>query len=138
MRYLESRLSRGALTAVATAFLLVFGSGVLQAQQQPGQQQDIEVDEQELQTFTEAHIEIEELRSEMQARMQDAEGREEAQQIQQQTNQQMIAIIEEEDLTAERYSQIASAINQDAELRERFQQLKDRLLEEEEDDAPGR
>lgn len=131
----EMRLSGGTLTAVAAALLLALGSGALQAQQQPGQQQ-IEVDDQELSSFTEAHIQIEELRSEMQARMEDAEGRQEAQQIQQQTNQQMVQIIEEEDMDAERYSQIASAINGDAELRQRFQQLKERLLEEE--DAPGR
>lgn len=134
----EPTFSRATLTAVSAAFLVAIASGGLQAQQQPAPQ-DIEVDDQELRTFTETHIEIEEVRAEIQAKMQEAEGRQEAQQIQQQANQQMMQIIEaEDDITVERYSQIASAVNGNAELRERFQQLKDRLLEDEEEDPTGR
>lgn len=98
--------------------------------QQPGQQMQIEVEEDELRAFTEAQVELEGLREEYQGKLQDAGGQEEAQQLEQEANEEMMQAVEDEGLDVERYSQIARAIETDPELRQRFMELREELLAE--------
>lgn len=102
-----------------------------QQQPPPGQQQapEIEVGEQELRSFTEAQVEIESLRGEYQTRLQEAGGQEEARQIEQEANEEMVQVVEDQGLDVQRYTQIARAIDSDPELRQRFMELRQELAE---------
>ena len=63
------------------------------------------------------------------AEVTDAESRQfeelmgEIQQIQQQSNQEMVQALEEEDLSVQRFNQIAQAIQQDPELQQQFREM---------------
>ncbi len=102
-----------------------------QQQPPPGQQQapQIEVEEDELRAFTEAQVEIEGLRGEYQTRLQEAEGQEEARQIEQEANEEMVGVVEDQGLDVQRYTQIARAIDSDPDLRQRFMELRQELSE---------
>ena len=57
-------------------------------------------------------------------------GREEAQQIQMEANQKMVAVIEEHEFTPQRYTEITNILNADEELREEFEQIYRELIED--------
>lgn len=100
------------------------------AGQQPGQQVDIEVSEDEMETFVEVQMELADVRQEVQGEMQAAEGQEEAQALADEANEEMAALIEDAGMDIERYDQVASAIQADPELQERFLEVRDRLTQE--------
>lgn len=135
----ESHPARGSsalLAATVAAFTaaLVLAPPALAQQGQQGAQQapDIEVSDDELQTFAEAHLDVQEVRAEMEEAIQSAEDPETAQTIQQQSNRQMAAVIQEEHgMEVDRYTQIARAINQDPELHREFQSILDELTDDE-------
>lgn len=114
-------------------FVLAQPAAAQQGQQGAPPAQDIEVSDGELETFAEAHLEVQEIRQEMDQAIQSAEDREAAQAIQKQANQEMAAVIQDEhEMEVNRYRQIAQAINQDQELRQKFQTIIDELTEDEE------
>lgn len=80
-------------------------------------------DREELVTFTEAYVEIGEVRTEMSAELEAAESAEEANALQQEANERMVAILEEKDLTVERYGAITNILNTNEELRAEFQEI---------------
>lgn len=122
---------------LAAAFAGLAWAPPLQGQEpQPQPQETIEVDEPELVAFTRAHLEVVEIQEALEAQMQQAETAEEAQAFQELANQAMIQAIETEDLTRDRFVEIASAINTDPELRQRFQAVQERLLQEREEAEP--
>lgn len=139
--FAETDRTSGISAAYAVAAAVFTGALFLLAQPataQQGQQgtppaQDIEVSDGELETFTEAHLDVQEIRQEMDQAIQNAEDREAAQTIQKQANQEMAAVIQDEhEMEVNRYRQIAQAINQDPELRQEFQAIVDELTEDEE------
>lgn len=114
-------------------FLLAQPAAAQQGQQGAPPAQDIEVSDDELESFTEAHLDVQELRQELDQAIQNAEDRQAAQAIQKQANQEMAAVIRDEhEMEINRYRQIAQAINQDPELRQKFQAIVDELTEDEE------
>lgn len=123
-----------AATVLAGAFLvLAQPASAQQGQQSPPPTQEIEVPDGELETFAEAHLEVQEIREEMDREIQNAEDTESAQAVQQEANREMATLIEDEhEMEVERYTQIAQAINQDPELQQRFQAVVDELTEDEE------
>lgn len=88
-------------------------------QQEPA----VEVDESDLQTFATIYVDMQQARAGLQQDMAAAGSQEEAQQIQQDMESQLVSIIEENGWTLEEYNQVTDAINQDAELREQAIQL---------------
>lgn len=123
-----------ALTLVAGAFFVLAPPAVAQQGQQgtPGVQ-DIEVSDDELETFAEAHLDVQEIRKEMDQAIQNAEDAESAQAIQQQANREMASVItDEHEMEVERYRNISRAINQDAELQQKFKTILEELTEDEE------
>lgn len=100
------------------------------AGQQPGQQADIEVSEEEMETFVEVQMELADVREEVQSEMQAAEGQEEAQALADEANEEMAGLIEDAGMDVERYDQVASAIQADPELQQRFLEVRDRLTQE--------
>lgn len=84
-------------------------------------------DQEELVQFTEAFLEVTELRQEMEVEVAQAETPEEANALQQQANDEMVGTLEEHGLTTERYSEIVTLINQDESVRNEFEELLEEL-----------
>lgn len=123
--------TRSKLIMTAFAMLALIWAPNLEAQQPPPpQQQQVEVDDEELTTFARAYLAVDEIRVEIEQRMQNAGSPEEAQQVQQEGNARMVEAVEGEGMDPQRYSQIGTTLNQDAELRERFQAILDELTED--------
>lgn len=122
-------MSRALTTALRGVFLAIVAVGLTTAAataQQPTPQQEADVEdvpEQELETFAEAYAEIAGVRQDMQAELQAAEDREQATQIQQQADQEMQGILQEHDLSVERYQEITQVLNADPEQRQEFEQI---------------
>lgn len=127
-----ANLGTGALGMMFGGLLLAFSAASVQAQQpapQPQQQvQDLE--QETLETFAEAYLDIGDVRMEMQSRLENVQDQSQANQIQQEANQQMQAILEEHDLTAQDYQQITQVLNNDPEQRAEFESIVEDLQDE--------
>ena len=84
------------------------------------------VSDSDLQTFAEIYVEVEEARDELTLEMNEAGSQEEAQEIQARLQEQMMAAISNHGWSVEKYNEIATAINNDPELRS---QAVDRISE---------
>lgn len=136
--HIRRRDRRGLMPGLAAALVMLVGGLMLSApasaqqqQEQPQAQEPIEVSDDELETFAEAHLEVQEVRAELQASLQQAENAEEAQSAQQEANAEMVEIIQDHDMTTERFSEIVNGINADPELQERFDEVVEELTEDE-------
>lgn len=130
-------MKRPTLRTIVLALALIGVPGLVLApdaaaqQQRPEQpQQQIEVSDDELESFAKAYLAIQEVRQRVETQMQEAESPQEAQQLQQQGNAEMVQIVEDHDLEVQRYSQIGTALNQDPELSQRFRAIMEELREE--------
>ncbi len=129
----------GQLAAIVAAVMMLAVAGPLQAQEptpEPSGQADIEVADEELMSFTEAQLEVEEIRQELQIQLQTVQEPEEAQALQQQANDQMVLAIREQGFDVERYTEIVEAVNADPELLEKYEMMKAAIQGE--DDSRGR
>lgn len=90
----------------------------------PAAQEQVEVSDDQLKTYAEAEQKVQEIRSEFQQQMPNAESPEEAQTLQQEAQQEMVAAVEDAGLTVEEYNQIASQMQANPELRQRMEQLR--------------
>lgn len=124
-------VKRTLLIAISAAGIAGAGQVLAQTQQpqspppqpqQPQQQPQIEVSDAEVEQFAAVYTESREIRQEYSEKFQAAGDQQEAQEIQEQMNQEMMQVIEASPLSAERYQQIAGATAQDQELRERILQ----------------
>jgi ribosome-binding protein aMBF1 (putative translation factor) len=106
----------GSLMAVPA----VAQQGVPQQQQQPQEVPEVNVDEAELETVAEAYVAVQELTNEFNQMVQQAEGAEQAQEIQAEYAERANGVVEEHDLTIERYDLVVTAATADDELRERL------------------
>lgn len=119
---MESKM-KAIVSATAIAFTAaVSGAAFAQAQQQPGaQQQEIQpVTEEEIKQFARAEQKIATIAEKWQEEMDAVESQEAAEQIQQQAQAEMIAAVEQEGLTAERYNEIYAQAQMDPELAEQI------------------
>lgn len=106
-----------ALALFAVAGLFAAPAAHAQQPQQPQQPaQQIEIDDATMKSFARAYLEVRAISRELEPQIQAAESSDEAMQIQQQASQRMQAAVQEQELTVERYSQIAAALNADAEI----------------------
>jgi len=80
-------------------------------------------DHEELVQFTEAFLEVTEIRQDMEAQVAQAQSPEEANALQQEANDQMVAALDDHGMTTERYSEIVNLINQDEAVRDDFEEL---------------
>lgn len=119
-----------AATVLALALLIL----PMGAEAQTPQQQTTpdEPDREELTEFVKAMIDVNEIQEEMEQALAGVDNPEQANQIQQQANAEMVAVLEEHDMTPERYSEIAMLLNVDPELNEEFQEIHEEILEERE------
>jgi hypothetical protein len=120
---------REAMKSVAPVFSLML-LPFLSAPHAGAQEMPDPPDREELVEFTKAYLEVMEVREEMEERMMGAATQEEAQQIQMEANQKMVAVIEEKEFTPQRYTEITNILNADEELREEFEQIYLELIED--------
>lgn len=127
--------SLAGVMAVAVSIFITALPGQAQQPQPQGQEDLPEISQEELDTFADAYLEIDQIRLQMQTQMQSAQDQETANQIQQEANEQIGTILEEHGFTVEEYQQITQILNVDPEQRAEFQEL----LEEKqaEDDPPA-
>ena len=117
---------RGKLTPaiVAAGVALLTAAATGEAQLPTTQQQEVEPpDREELVTFTEAYVEIAEVREELTEQLAGADSQEEANALQQQGNVEMTGVLEEHELEQERYNEIIQILSVDQELRAEFQEI---------------
>lgn len=110
-------------TLLALAALMTLGlvAPAAVSAQAPVQVEPIEnLEDEELQTFAKAYLEIMDISREMQARLAEEPAPEEAQAAQMEAQQKMQAVLEEHELEEERYRRIAVTVNTDEEVAERF------------------
>lgn len=90
----------------------------------PTDQQQMDVSDDQLQTYAEAEQKVQEIRDDFQEQMPTAESPEEAQTLQQEAQQEMVSAVEDAGLTVEEYNQIASQMQANPELRQRMESLR--------------
>ncbi|MDR9468265.1 DUF4168 domain-containing protein [Marinospirillum sp.] len=92
------------------------------AQQQQGMQQqqmDMDFSDEDLEKFVEVQPALEEIREDFTQRLEEAEGQEAANKLQQEAGQLMVEAVEEGGLDVDTYNNIAMALQSNEELRER-------------------
>lgn len=116
---------RTKLTSVLTAaFVLLAAVGHAEAQvPQPQEELPDPPDREELVTFTEAYVDVEEVQLELSEEVAQAETPEEANALQEEANEEILGILEEKELEVERYREITMVLNADEELRAEFQEI---------------
>lgn len=125
-----------AAVAVAGAFLLASPALAQEGGAQP--QQEVDVSDQELETFTAAFVEVQELREELSREIENAENADEAQALQEESDQKMVEVIEEEHgLEVDRYNQISQALRTDRELYAQFEELREELTDQDDEEGGG-
>lgn len=123
---------RKTLTTLAIAVALGTSSAAFAAPQQgnaaaqaPMQQQapEIDVSDEQLEQFVDAMTAVQEISGKYTEQFQSAETAEDAQAIQQQAQEEMIAAVNDSGLSADEYNTIVQAVQTDEELRARMQEL---------------
>ncbi|MCK8516926.1 DUF4168 domain-containing protein [Methylonatrum kenyense] len=83
------------------------------------QAQDAEnFEQQELERFADAYVEVGEIHADYSQRLEQAEDPDQAQEVQQEANDRMIEAIQEQGLEVQDYSEIAAALERDPEMRD--------------------
>lgn len=110
------------LTLIAFGSALALG-GPLAAQDDVGEQQQVEVSDQQLEQFVAAQTSIVEIQQDFSARLEQVDDPEDAHALQVEANEEMTSAVEEAGLNVESYNAIAMAIQNDPELQERLSQM---------------
>ena len=113
---------------LALTFALVAGTTSVQAQDAAEAAE--EIDREQMEHFARAHVAINDIRDEFHgevARVHDAEGRQRARE---QVEERISAVLEEHELTRERFDEITLLISLDGDLRAMFDEILVELAEE--------
>lgn len=114
--------------AALASVLLAFAVALPASAQQPAPPVP-PPDEAEITKFTEAHLDIEEISKDVEAKVAAAQTEEEKTQIREEGEQRAAAALEARQIEKVRYQQIAALVESDAELRARFEALREKILE---------
>ncbi|MFV8834494.1 DUF4168 domain-containing protein [Aquisalimonas sp.] len=87
-------------------------------QEPDGMAEQQDFDDETLERFADAYVEVGEIHREYSERLQGAEQTEDAQQLQQEANDEMVEAIQESGLEVQEYSAVAAALERDPEMRE--------------------
>jgi len=112
-----------ALTALGTAT-----RGEVAAQQ-PQQVPAEDITDEELENFAVAYLDVDRITQEMTQQLRLVDDPERQQEIQEEARAEMTEAVEQQDLTVQRYSEIAAALNQNEELREKFVEILEEVRE---------
>jgi hypothetical protein len=124
MRLTKEFLRTFVLPAAALAFL----AGSVQAQQPPATPPPTasseDISDEQLEKFSGAFDDIQEIRTKFQQRLESVQDPEQAQQLQQQANQEMLQAVEGNGMDPQEYNEIARAVNGDPEVQKRFEEIR--------------
>jgi|SRR5215475_1547383 len=116
-----------ALATVLTGALILALALPMQAQNsQPSQQlpsQQLEPSQAQLESFASAALEVQQIRSKWQPRIQAADNAEQAQEFQVQASTEMVSAVQDKGLTVDTYRAIATAARDNPELARRIGKL---------------
>lgn len=124
------RASKGSIYMIPLLSGLLFSSIALgqatqdqgaQQGQQPGamtEEQAANFDRQELEQFADAYVKVGEIHTEYSQRLQEVDSTDEAQNLQQEANDEMVQAIRDSGLEVQDYSAIAAALERDPEMRQ--------------------
>lgn len=120
------------LIAIIAGLGVAAGSGALLAQQQPPQppqpgMQQTQVSNTDVRKFAEIYVDVEQTRDLLSREMAEAESQQEAQEIQARMQEEIVATIENNGWSVERYNTVANAISSDPQLREQAIALIERV-----------
>jgi len=104
------------LAAVAAISMLAPASAFAQTPVQ-------EPDQEELETFAEAFVEVAEVREEMTPRILQAQSPEEATELQAEADERVIGVLGEHELDAAQYNGMIQLLSSDEELRAEFEEI---------------
>jgi hypothetical protein len=90
---------------------------------QPPPAPSAEFDRGQIESFASAALQVREVRSKWQARLQEADNADKAQELQTQASAEMKSAVEEKGLTVDTYNAIAKAAQENPELAERITKL---------------
>ena len=82
------------------------------------EEQAQDFDEHELEQFADAYVHVGEIHNEYSQLLQEVDSTEQAQELQQEANDEMVEAIQETGLEVQQYSAIAAALERDPEMRE--------------------
>jgi len=130
----EEVLSMKIQPAVVTLSVVLAGALILalalpmpaqdaQPQQQQPPTQQFEPNQNQVEAFASAALQVQQIRSKWQTRMQEAENAEKAQELQVQAATEMVSAVQERGLTVETYKAIATAARDNPELAGRIVKL---------------
>jgi hypothetical protein len=94
------------------------GQGGAPMQQTP----DVDLSEEQIDTFVSAFVAVQEVRNDFSERLQEAEGESEAQSMQQEAQDEMVQAVEDSGMTVEEYNEVAMALQNDPELMQEVQE----------------
>ena len=123
---LTALLAAGALATAPATFAQAQGQQQGQGAQQgqaPGQgAPDMEMDDQTLDNFSDAYVEVRDIQSDFADKLGSVEDREKAQEMQREAQEEMVSAVEDAGLSVQEYNQVASQMQNDPELREKVMQ----------------
>jgi len=123
--------------AAAPALAQEYGGGGADQQQQqqqggeaggmgqPEQQQQADFSDEELQQFVELQDQIGDVRDEYVSRIESADSEDQARELQQEAQTEMVEVIEDAGMSVQEYNAIAVAYNSDPSIQERVDELSD-------------
>jgi FKBP-type peptidyl-prolyl cis-trans isomerase len=114
--------------AVVLASALILALALpMQAQDSPSQQQlptkQLEPSQDQLASFASAALQVQQIRSKWQTRMQEADSVEKTKEFQEKASTEMVSAVNESGLTVETYKAIAAAARDNPELADRIARL---------------
>ena len=109
--------------ALILALALPMPAQDAQPQQQQPPTQQFEPNQNQVEAFASAALQVQQIRSKWQTRMQEAESAEKAQELQVQAATEMVSAVQERGLTVETYKAIATAARDNPELAGRIVKL---------------
>ncbi len=95
--------------------------GQQQYGQQPGQKDDFK--DEDVEKFAKAHQQVRELQSEYSSELQKADDEDKAREVQNKYREKIISVIEDKDMSVEKYNEISMAMQGRAELREKIEDM---------------
>ncbi|MFP4182446.1 MAG: DUF4168 domain-containing protein [Thiohalospira sp.] len=93
--------------------------GAQGAQGQGGEGKEIDVDDEMLDNFSDAYVEVRDIQSDFADKLGSVEDREKAQEMQREAQEKMVSAVEDSDLSVQEYNQVASQMQNDPDLREK-------------------
>jgi hypothetical protein len=117
-----------ATSALAISLLSAGGLATAAAEQNPlvatvDQLAQLSVSDADLLAFARASAPLEEIQAKYQGLAQNVQSEEQMQQLQQQANEEMIAAVEQTELSVEQYNAMVSLLQTDKQAQERFMEL---------------